>query len=472
MNLLGSLKWLVGFILLATISCKPKYNIGIPKEPQDNIGAFFDTLSLETSTVWNDSVGTTFSLDTPFLMSGEYQDKYFGQITAVSYTSLFMPAPSNFATLPVLDSVVMSVWPYATQDSVIKQDLQQIEIYEIAATHQWNYEKYYIFSQALNLENKDLANSNFKFKYNPFQTNKAYFDKVSPNTAATNARRLYNRYTARLDDNFGNKLLSLMQLSNADLQKLFPGIAIKGTGNKMFTYRNLTSDTSNCITLFYKDITGRSGTQKFVFGSDSTAYYTIKADWSGTHLAMLGGNRKEISSKETNNLTFIQTGVGLYTKVKLLNIVELAKNRNILINKAELILSSADADESGFRNVFRPYISVFEINSEKSNSITNIQPLQVVRNSNTSSQTLFYAAYNYSTNNYTLDITNYVQRLASKPNNNSALLIGGNRAVNRVNNPPYTNQVIDRAVLYDNSYQPNVPNSKRMKVNISYTLVD
>ncbi|TAH26861.1 MAG: hypothetical protein EAZ07_03015 [Cytophagales bacterium] len=457
MNLLDKTKHLLFAVLIITLSCKEKFNIGIPKEPQDNIGAFFqDTLTLETSTVWYDSISSTFSLRSPYLMAGEYHDNYFGRLKAETYTSLFMETANNFATAPVLDSAVITLWPFVGQDSVINEDIQKIEFFEIEQSHSWLGEKYYIFSQALNTKPQDLAEGRFLFKFNPF--------KRSPK----DSKIPLPEYRARLNQDFGNKLLSLMQLNNEDLKNVFPGILIKGSGSKMFTYRTLSADTSNKITLYYKDITGRAGVQKFLFGSDSAAFYRITKDWSGTKLSLLNESNREISSSQTDNLCYVQTGIGLYTKVKIPYLDKIAQGRNILINKAELVLSCPDTQES---NAYRPFLSVFSIDKSNIPFLSNILQVKVIKDG-TQNKVLFYSSYEKSRGGYVFDITSYIQKAIYNFNPQNGILIGGNKIFTSNNNPPNTNFLIDRAVFYDNTLSSAIGNQKRMKLNLYYTIVD
>ena len=431
---------------MLVISCKAKYNIGIPKEPQDNIGAFFhDTLTLQTSVVWNDSVNTTFNrLNTPWLMAGSYQDRYFGKTKASSYVAIYPFPASNFATQPKLDSVVMSVWPYTSQDTAFATSVNQpFHAYEIVDNFTWPYaNKYFIFSQAISRKAVDLTGGNFTIAHKSFK-------KV-------------RWYRTKLDMEYGNKLLSQMQLSIPDFLNINPGIVLESgadNGSKMFTFRT-NGDTLNNITLYYKDINGRKGIQRFLFGTDSSTFYRIEHDWAGTNLSSLNEGNREISTSQTGNLCYMQTGVGLYTKIKIPYLNKIAQGRNILINKAELVVTCPDATEIPYAT--RPIMSVYETGKE--NYLGKMLPLQIATASNGDRGVVYYNIYNNSTKGYTFDITNYVQKLIYNPDVNSGLILGGYK--------PSSNFLIDRAVFYDNKITSEVTNANRMKLNLYYTVID
>ncbi len=448
MNLLGKLKWLTVVSAMLVISCKTKYNIGIPKEPQDNIGAFFhDTLTLETSVVWNDSVNTTFNrLNTPWLMAGSYQDRYFGKTKATSYVAIYPFPASNFATQPTLDSVVMSVWPYTSQDTAFATSVNQpFKVYEIEDNFTWPYaNKYFIFSQAISRKSLDLTGGNFTIAHKSYKAVKSYRTK--------------------LDMEYGNKLLAQMQLSIPDFLNVNPGIVLESgadNGSKMFTFRT-NGDTLNNITLYYKDINGRKGTQRFLFGTDSSTFYRMEHDWSGTNFSNLNEANREISTSQTGNLCYVQTGVGLYTKIKFPYLNQIANGRNILINKAEIVVTCPDATEIPYAT--RPIMSVYETNKENYISLSKALPLEFVTLSNGNREIRYYTIYNNLTKGYTFDITNYVQKLIYNPDVNSGLILGGFK--------PTNTYLVDRAVFYDNKISGGVTNANRMKLNLYYTVID
>jgi len=55
-------------------------------------------------------------------------------------------------------------------------------------------------------------------------------------------------------------------------------------------------------------------------------------------LASLVKPGDKVSSLKTNNLTYVQSGTGVVTKIELPYLLNLKGNRNIAVNKAELVL--------------------------------------------------------------------------------------------------------------------------------------
>lgn len=448
MNLQDSLKWLIVVSAGLVLSCKAKYNIGIPKEPQDNIGAFFhDTLTLETSVVWNDSISTTFNRTrSPYLMTGYYEDRYFGRLNATSFVSIFPYPGSNFTTQPTLDSVVLAISPFTSQDTVAYRFINQpFKVYEIEDGYTWPMaDKYYVFSQAISRKTIDLKTEDFKFLYN--------------------SQTKLKQFRAKLSMAYGNKLLSQMQLSIPDFLNVNPGIVFESGGesnSKIFTLRN-REDSLNSITLYFKDVNGRKGSQMFLFGADSSTFYKMDHDWSGTNLASLNEGNREISTQLTNNLCYVQSGIGLYTKIKIPYLNKIAGGRNVLVNKAEIVVTCPDGNE--FTKVTRPFLSVYETNESNLIAFSKVLALQIVPSGNGTTSTLYYADYNSQIRGYKLDVTSYIQRALYNPTAKASLMLGAYM--------PTLSFVVDRAVFYDNKLSPTLGNNNRMKLNLYYTVVD
>jgi hypothetical protein len=405
-----------------------------------------DTFTVQMSTVLLDSI---YSSNSGRTLVGSYRDPVLGVTSSSAY---FQITPSilsySITTEAIYDSIALLLTPdrYHYGDTTITQELivKQLNQSIIGRTLDKN-----IF--------KDIPASYFfqnGAMYNTSETNTIGDDlgvlkyKPEPNNS--------DSISIRLNDVLGKKWFELAR--NNDQQIIYSGNflnefkGIKLTGSEGAVIGFSTAKIK--VRIYYHEPTNA----EYVTGSSfdiglngGPQYNHIEEDFSSTDLTSLQRG-KSLSSKITNNESFVQGGVGLITKIEFPYLHLLTEvNEHVTLLHSVLTISAVQEYPQVFD--FPSQMVLYYANdlniptnvmtSETSSSSPNAAAL------NKDSELETYANYSFSINSY---ITNLVNRVENYP---KELFIGLNstdfpNTVNRlrIGSPDNVNYKIKLRIYY------------------------
>jgi hypothetical protein len=237
--------------------------------------------------------------------------------------------------------------------------------------------------------------------------------------------------------------------------------------NDFFNGLHLTSDASGNgsvvgfrasrvkIRLFYKKLFGDLLQQTyfdFPIRNASAQFNSIQSDRSATPLAALTG-RGSISSSLTGNTTFVQSGIGLATKVEFPSLKSFFSKKNFILIDASLEIMPV---QNTYSTSLKVPNSLALFITDQSNVVLNRAPA-VDRSGYLSANILYDFEYGVNTK-YSFPLVNFLgSELVSSLNTITPLVIA-------VAPPAYLAEV-NRVVLGD---QRNLQHKIKLKINYSY----
>ena len=381
---------IVLFFIVFAIGCKNEYDIiGLSMQDQDDLlgNTFTDTTTLTAFSLREDSVNTT-NLSNSIV--GYIKDPVFGLTQAGIYSQYLLSGNSvNFGTDPVLDSVILTL-QYAGYfgDTLAPLTIKVHELTESLIDDN----KYYNFNTT------EYNNLNLTYL-----TNFQLYPK--PTTNVTIDTTTYDSHIRiRLSDGLGNRFLQNPdQLSDDEtFLDYFKGlyiVATATTGSGSLLYINMTSSVSG-INIYYHN---QEGYKKYALVSSSESvfynYYTHDYNQSTDNIfkdQVLNGNTSLGGEK-----LYTQPLAGVKTKILFPNIQKSFKDQDVVINKAELVISNVSADELYF---FQPYN--LSLQAITDNGVSYLPDDEYY-----TSTDYFGGIYDEDTKEYRFRITQYIQQL-------------------------------------------------------------
>jgi hypothetical protein len=402
----------------------------------DNLNVLYiDTLTLRTSTVLLDSIPTSA---TSVILSGGYQDPYFGQVNAVSYMEIGIPAINSVLPNAIFDSCIFVLKPngYYYGDST---QLQEFSIY----TLRQNIIANTITDRLYNVDSVPL---------NPVPLGQTSF-LPSPGVS-----RFIN---IRLNDSFGDTLTKLMStkdlriIDQVNFRNFLDGIAVVGgpsnTGVMGFS---IGSDSAAVIRLYihYPGLTPVEASIDFPVTNNAAQFNHITANRSGTPLSGLSATDVlGLASSSTNHETFVESGTGIATRISIPYIggIQLLAQYGAIV-RARLVVQPEQYTYKN--NLFLPEELML---LDESNANTVIDTLTATGGVRMNGALSIDYVHNLNTA-YTYDVTSYVSALLNNPGKGIGTLL--------LITPYIFNATgVDRIVLGDQR-QPNTT----MKLEIYY----
>lgn len=341
-----------------------------------------DSFSVGLSTVLIDSLTTSGS---NIIWAGKYSDKELGTISSTGYYEVGIPEITDVMENDFFDSLQL-VMNYAGAYYGDTSLLQSLHIYRLTE------------------EVKGDENGNFwnhtTVAYDPNPIGKVSF-KPRPFSKS--------KVKIRLPDQIGRDLLILMKNKDESIttsdkfREYFKGLAI-GAGNPSSAILAFPCDSSMNLELHThrKGIETVALIQKFPVGSATTSFNQFTADRSGTPISQIMKQLIEIPSAQSNNKTYVESGIGLLTRVDFPTMQQLMEtDRKYVLLKAELIL----VPEPGtYKQVSLPSQLVL-YHTDKSNRV--VSEIVGDQNSTLAANLVIDKIYNENTS-YTFDITDFI----------------------------------------------------------------
>lgn len=340
---------LIGLISLVFLTACEKNSgtIGLGEQANDGMAiSVTDTFSVKTATILLDSLPTS---GTGTILLGRLNDPELGVIGSSSFFHLGIPdAQAEMQSNAVFDSVTVNLaysgYHYGDTTQALRVEVHQLtDPLELIENKKYNEPE-----EASLLNTWQALYNNSVVKFNSAVLGSLIF-KPRPKSADTISIRLAN--------SLGMELFNLAKDNNAvlssqdDFSDYFKGLALlpdQNNGNSIQGFKAAGAS----LRLHYSEFSnvGQRHSKILKFNStDSILQYNrIAADRSSTALKDLTLNKKEISSSETGNKTFVQAGIGLAAKIQFPGIFNFLYEQSIVINKAELIIEVPNMIDKSF----------------------------------------------------------------------------------------------------------------------------
>lgn len=280
--------------------------------------SYLDTMSFKMSTFKMDSLAT--DLDNKLLV-GQYIDPFLGKTTSHAFVN-FTPVQYSLPDDAIFDSIVLNLKysDYSYGDTLISKKIKVFELDE-----NLNY---------LNGQGNFYNVSDFDI--NNILGERFYTPKASKDSIKIT---LNNSFGQNLFYKIKNGIISDVE----ELKNHYKGIKISPDESENGSI--ISFDVRLCYIRFYYHLDGYEDEVKyydfryFDFETNRNYFSQIYSDRTGTILPVNFSNQEdEVQSDLTNNLTYIQSGVGLVTKIYLPNFKERYDNLNFegFLYKSEL----------------------------------------------------------------------------------------------------------------------------------------
>lgn len=395
-----SLFVIAALISLFFISCEDELtSLGLNlRDPNDLMGTqFMDSTTIIAQSFWDDSL-ITKGLTNNVL--GYINDPTFGTTKADFYAQYLLSGKSvNFGTSPMIDSVVLSI----RISGFFGDTTTALPIRVYALSEPMRSDSAYTSNSTLDYVSDNLTYDP-NFSVAPRPTTKILVDTT------------YNdaHLRIRLRDQFGRYFLtnqSQMQ-DSATFASFFKGLYVtvdnpNGTGSLLNV--NLTSAVS-AITIYYTNTTSK---YKYQLVTKNTAirFNHFEHNYAnGTpHFISEVINNVPYGGNSTlgEELLYLQPTGGVKTKIQFPTVKSAFKDKNIVINRAELVLTNVSTDPS---YLFIPALLTVQ-GVAKDGTICYLPD-----DSYYTSSEYFGATYNTTTKEYRIRITDYIQDLILRDN--------------------------------------------------------
>ncbi len=324
---------LIGWVVFLS-SCEDG---GISKGDKNFISSglrtiYVDTFNIATSTVLADSLPTS---GTNILLIGAYNDNLVGSVSSstylqIAYQSTFLPDATS-----IYDSIAL-ILPYNRYSYGDTTKSFTLNVHELTQTIKLRtFPPFVARDKASSLiQNNALYNtSSFSYNSTPLASHTFQFyphrDSIYIPMPKSLGQEWYG--IAKADSSFHFKD------PNRFLSEYFKGIYIAAAAGTDAGIIGFKANKSK-IRLYYRKIVGDNLANTFFdfpMVNGFNQFNNIKSDRSSTPLASLLGS-DNLSSNATNNISYVQSGAGLFTKIEFPTLKQFLKNKNYVIVDALL----------------------------------------------------------------------------------------------------------------------------------------
>lgn len=323
-------------VALFFFCCEDEANLLGYRNPNSKFDARYLEIPIESSVLLLDSQRTSnfvFQNETNRLLVGQYTDEKLGQVTVNTYTQFFtnttakLPAEATFDSISL--TLILDKYNYGSRDITT---MQGISIYELddslRVTNRFNY-----------FNRSDVPVKSIPLGSKMFVVNPDSLDYYTGNRANDST------FTVRLplDPAFGQRLFdnallwrdvattgdSTYKTFNKFVQ-LFKGIAIKSdVGDKI-----IGINPGSFLSLHYHTPSDTSQQNLGFFGLAN--FSQITSDLGSTELS---GIQYSQDFFPADDMRYIQSGTGIYTKLDFGNFFQFADTiENVVITSAQLVV--------------------------------------------------------------------------------------------------------------------------------------
>ncbi|MHA8049491.1 DUF4270 family protein [Aquirufa sp. ROCK-SH2] len=398
----------MGIFSLFLVSCDAPKEIGSDLFAVEVGLNYTDTLTIKSSTVQIDSIYTsgtnTFTL-------GSINHPDFGQVQSSFYTQI-ANADTLFAKeTSVFDSIRMELVYKTFQGDLSKK--HTISVHRL--------------TDSLRLSSTYFNNSSIS--YDPVAITTHTFIPKPIKAKSVNGDSLkYDTLTFKMSPAFGKELLSkyadkTIAGGGDGFRKYLKGFYIKSSTDdassllgfstaysRMSMYFHNPGDTIKYKTYYYFSLSNS------LVPELQARFNRFDVNRTGT-LAALKKVGDAVPASSSNFITYVQSGTGIATKIEFPYLNKLKGNKNVAINKAELILEPADnIDYSETLG----QLSLIETNATNRTLRNSYGLLYYTAEGGSGAQT---ATFDANTKKFTFNVTTVLQNILSGRIANNGMLI-------------------------------------------------
>ena len=402
-----AIKWL-GIISLFLSSCDAPKEIGADLFSVEVGLNYTDTLTIKSGTVLMDSIQT--GGNSTFLL-GSYYHPELGYVSSNVFTQLANADTLNSKATSIVDSLQMHLIYKNTQGDLSQP--QTIELYRLADTLSTLTSYYTNSSVAI----KPELLKRFSFVPKPIKKESANGDSVQFDTLKFQmplalGKELISKYTDKAISGGGSAFRNYFRglYIKSEAGKKASLLAFSPTYYRMTLHWHNPGDTTKYYLNYYFSLSNAYVTEI------NARFNQISAQRIGPLAAIVKPGDK-VSSLKTNNTTYVQSGTGIVTKIELPYLLNLRGNRNVAVNKAELVFSGIDKLDF---NQTIGQLSLIE--SDGSNKpLRNSYGLKYIYSEGGAG--VATATYDIATNSYTFNVTTLMQSMLSGKKANLGYLL-------------------------------------------------
>ncbi|MHA8066642.1 DUF4270 family protein [Aquirufa sp. ROCK2-A2] len=401
------IKW-VGILSLFLVSCDAPKEIGSDLFSVEVGLNYTDTLTIKSSTVQIDSIYTsgtnTFTL-------GSIYHPDFGRVESSFYTQI-SNADTLFAkSTSVFDSIRMELVYKAYQGDLTKK--HTISVYRL--------------TDSLSLSKNYFNNSSISYNPTPLAT---YSFIPKPIKAiSTNGDSLkYDTLTFRLSPAFGKELLSKYEdktiaSGGTGFRNYLKGLYFKTSSEDASSLLGFSSAYSRMSMYFHNPGDTLKYKAYYYFSLSNALTPELQARFNRFDVTRSGNlsNLKKVGdsvpASSSNFITYVQAGTGIATKIEFPYLNNLKGNKNVAVNKAELIIEPADNINY---NETLGQLSLVETNSSNRTLRNSYGLLYYTAEGGSGAQS---ATFDSNTKNFKFNVTSVIQNILSGRIANNGMLI-------------------------------------------------
>ena len=368
-------------------NCNKEQQIGMNILPdEDNIlTTIVDTFSIEVHTTRAEHINTT---NAPYLLLGSYIDPIFGSTKASFITQLRQELYPNFPDSIVCVAIELHL-PYSEVygDSTAEQEIYVYEISSILSIE----ESYFSDTIASNFHNDNLLGT-------------GTFD---PTSAISRILKipLDNEFGQLLIDNEEDYFETLLPFP-----EVFKGLylttnseAIDAAIFKFPVNAPFIATNDFKLLLIYQDENDSGNSSRDTFelpvSTNSLRFNMFEHDYTNSYFY------EQLNDPFTINdsIAFIQSMAGTKIRIKIPFIENLSENKNIIINKAELVVKQ---DPLSISDEYAPIGELAFVGYDEDDNVVRFNDFY-------NTQTGFYYGSSLSENEYRFNVTRIIQSLTS-----------------------------------------------------------
>lgn len=422
-----------GVLSLLFLACKEDIgNIGLNVQPEDELlnTIFFDSTTLTAYSVLNDSMVTSNST---MSLLGDLHDPVFGKTQAAIYTQFHLSANNIvFNNNPYADSLILNL-VYGGYYGDTTQTIR-IRVYELSEDLKRD-EVYYQYST---LTHKSELLAEVQIKPTP----------TTVRDTSTTAAYMSIPLSKDFAENKFLKADTLQLANDASFVNYFKGFYIEAeavSSNGCMLSINLLSSRSS-MNLYYGNDETSNLMEQFIIDTSCVRFSHINhfgyAEAEANLSAQLMGDYSS-----TKDVLYGQSAGGIKTVIQFPHLKEMFAGQQVIIHKAELVITHKDDNQSHF---VAPVALSLSYDSETDKNLMLFDY--------TLGSAYFGGTYNEENKQYAFRITKYIQAIADGTGEGCKLNLLVIPTVTRLSRSQF--------------YGTDADAEKRIKLKINYTIIN
>jgi hypothetical protein len=403
-----AIKWL-GIVSLFLASCDTPKEIGADLFSVEVGLNFTDTLRVNSSTVLMDSIQTGASNT---LLVGSFLHPTLGTFESAAFTQI-ANADSLFAkNVSILDSLKMHLVYKNFQGDT--NQMHTLQVYKLKDSLSLSTD-YFANTSSIAVQPSVVGTHSFRprpIRSKAFNGDSLKLDTLHFHMSKTLGAELLAKYSDKTLAGGGSAF-----------RATFPGLLFKSITaaksaligfspaySRMTLHWHNPNDTTKYELNYYFSLSSAMMTEV------QARFNQFKINRTGV-LASLTKSGQAVPASNTGQVTYVQSGSGLVTKLDLPTLLNLKGNRNIAVNKAELVLEAQDGVDI---NQSLGQLTLLQVDGNN-RPIRNSYGLGYILSEGGSG--IQTASFNSSLNTYTFNITTELQSILNGRRGNLGFLV-------------------------------------------------